>query len=257
MFSDDVESHARGNVKARGSHEMGLAFLSDAKGKRNGSLLGMISGVAAEIFRDVGELPQAIREKDPAARSQIEVLLLYPGVKAILAHRIAHGLWKNNLQFAARAVAEVSRSVTGVEIHPGAVVGHRVVIDHGMGVVVGETAVIEDDVTIYQGVTLGSTRNVRRKRHPTIRSGASIGVGSSVLGDIEVGASAQIGAGAVVLSDVPAGAHVGGIPASELKARSRSKVPNGVPSGVPNVAADSKAIFEDRSATSEVDRVHS
>ena len=253
MFSDDVESHARGNVAVCGSHEMGLAFLSDAKGKRNGSLLGMISGVAAEIFRDVGELPSAVREKDPAVRSQTEVLLLYPGVKAVLAHRVAHGLWQSKQHFAARAVSEFSRAVTGIEIHPGAVIGSRVVIDHGMGVVIGETAVVEDDVTIYQGVTLGGTRNVRRKRHPTIRTGATIGVGASVLGDIEIGALAQIGAGAVVLSDVPAGARVGGIPASELKARSRSKVPG----GVPNSAADSKAIFEDRAASSDVDRVHS
>jgi serine O-acetyltransferase len=232
---------------------MGLAFLSDFKGKRNGSLLGMITGVAAEIVRDLRELPQAVREKDPAARSEIEVLLLYPGVKAVIAHRVAHGLWESNLKFAARAVAEVSRSVTGVEIHPGAVVGNRVVIDHGMGVVIGETAVVEDDVTIYQGVTLGSTRNLKRKRHPTIRAGASLGVGSSVLGDIEIGSLAQIGAGAVVLSDVPAGARVGGIPASELKARPRSKVPNVVLNG----AADSKPTFEDRAASSEVDRVHS
>lgn len=232
---------------------MGLAFLSNTRKNKGGTGIAAAAAaavrVAFEISHDVRDLPSALREKDPAVRSSLEVLFLYPGVKAVLAHRLAHGLWQINQHFAARAVSELSRAVTGVEIHPGAVLGSRIVIDHGMGVVIGETAVVEDDVTIYQGVTLGGTRNVRRKRHPTIRTGATIGVGASVLGDIEIGALAQIGAGAVVLSDVPAGARVGGIPASELKARSRSKVPNGV--------ADSKPVFEDRASSSDVDRVHS
>lgn len=166
---------------------------------------------------DVVELPQAFAERDPAARSAWEVLTLYPGVKAIIGHRLAHTLWRQNHSYAARAVSECVRFLTGVEIHPGACIGQRVVIDHGTGVVIGETAVVGDDVTLYQGVTLGGTRHVRGKRHPTIGSGVVIGVGASVLGDVRVDDGARIGAGAVVVSDVAAGTTVGGIPASVLR----------------------------------------
>jgi serine O-acetyltransferase len=144
---------------------------------------------------------------------------MYPGFRAIMLHRLAHRLWRAEASFLARAVSEFGRALTGIEIHPGARIGRRVVIDHGAGIVIGETAVVEDDVTIYQGVTLGGTRNVRRKRHPTVRKGATIGVGASVLGDITVGEGAKVGAGAVVLVDVDPGASVGGIPAVPLRPR--------------------------------------
>ena len=172
--------------------------------------------VAARDFR---ELPNAFLQKDPAARSKAEVILLYPGFRAVVAARFAHELWKQGNSFSARAICEVSRVLTGIEIHPGAQLGRRVVIDHGMGIVVGETAIIEDDVVIYQGVTLGGTLLIKEKRHPTIRTGSVIGVGACVLGDIEVGPEARVGAGAVVVKAVAPGTSVGGIPAVVLNSR--------------------------------------
>ena len=180
-----------------------------------------------QCLLDLSEGPDAFLERDPAARSRLEVALLYPGLRALLAHRLAHALWRAHSPFLARAVSELSRSVSGIEIHPGAIIGRRLVIDHGFGVVIGETAVLEDDVTLYQGVTLGAAhveRGANRKRHPTLRKGASVGVGASVLGNITIGEGARVGAGAVVLVDVEPGDSVGGIPAVPLKSR-RSSVP--------------------------------
>ncbi len=182
-----------------------------------------------QCVSDVREAPGAFLERDPAARSRLEVALLYPGFRALLAHRLAHALWRAQSPFLARAVSELSRSVSGIEIHPGAIIGRRLVIDHGFGVVIGETAVLEDDVTLYQGVTLGAAHvehGANRKRHPTVCKGASVGVGASVLGNITVGERARVGAGAVVLVDVEPGESVGGIPAIPLKSR-RSSVPSG------------------------------
>lgn len=175
--------------------------------------------------QDVFELPRAFLQKDPAARSALEVALLYPGFKAVLSHRFAHALWISHNHFLARAVSELSRFVSGVEIHPGAKLGRRVVIDHGMGTVVGETAIIEDDVILYQGVTLGGTQSVRSKRHPTIMQGASIGVGAVVLGNIVVGPGARVGAGAVVVKNVESKTSVGGIPATVLATHSLRSIP--------------------------------
>lgn len=173
---------------------------------------------------DLTELPQAILERDPAARTRFEVLTLYPGVKAIFGHRLAHALWEREQRYAARAVSEGVRFMTGIEIHPGATIGQRVVIDHGVGVVIGETAVVGDDVTLFQGVTLGATEQRAGKRHPTIGRGTIIGVGASVIGNVMVGEQARIGAGAVVVSDVAEGTSVGGVPASPLRRRGRSEV---------------------------------
>jgi serine O-acetyltransferase len=170
---------------------------------------------------DVVELPRAFAERDPAARSTFEVLTLYPGVRAVLGHRVAHMLWQQEQTYAARAVSEMVRFVTGVEIHPGAQLGQRIVIDHGSGVVIGETAIVHDDVTLYQGVTLGGTRQTRGKRHPTIGPRATIGVGASILGDVSVGEGARVGAGAVVVSDVEAHTSVGGVPAAVLRSKNR------------------------------------
>jgi serine O-acetyltransferase len=175
-----------------------------------------------QIRQDFQELPQVFLERDPAARGPWEVRLLYPGFRAVLLHRVSHALWQSEAPFLARALGEWSRSHTGIEIHPGAQLGSRIVIDHGLGVVIGETAVVEDDVTLFQGVTLGGTQNVKRKRHPTIRKGATIGVGAAVLGNIEVGEGARIGAGAVVLRSVPPGESVGGIPAASLRKSSEN-----------------------------------
>jgi serine O-acetyltransferase len=130
---------------------------------------------------------QTIRKKDPAARSVLEILLCYPGLHAMWLHRIAHFLWRLNLKLIARFISHLARFLTGIEIHPGAQIASRVFIDHGMGVVIGETAIIEEEVLIYQGVVLGGTHLEKRKRHPTIRKGAVIGAGAIVLGDIEIG----------------------------------------------------------------------
>jgi serine O-acetyltransferase len=160
----------------------------------------------SDVFR-------AIRERDPAARTGLEILLTYPGLHAVALHRLASALHRRGRRLLARLVSHVGRGLTGIEIHPGASVGRGVFIDHGMGVVVGETAVVGDDVTIYQGVTLGGTGKQRGKRHPTLGDGVVVGVGAAVLGAVTVGNGAKIGAGAVVLRDVPPHTTAVGVPA--------------------------------------------
>jgi serine O-acetyltransferase len=152
-------------------------------------------------------------ERDPAARSTWEVITCYPGFHALLIHRVAHRLWRLRLRWFARLVSHASRFLTGIEIHPGAAIGRRVFIDHGMGVVIGETAEIGDDCTLYHGVTLGGTTWNKGKRHPSLGRGVVIGAGAKLLGPIAVGDGARIGSNAVVVKDVPAGATAVGIPA--------------------------------------------
>jgi serine O-acetyltransferase len=161
----------------------------------------------------------AIMARDPAARSRIEVFLCYPGLHAIAFHRLAHRLWGWGLRLPGRVVSHLARMLTGIEIHPGARIGRRIVIDHGDGVVIGETAELGDDVLIYHQVTLGGTSLVGGKRHPTVGDGVILGAGAKVLGPIMVGAGARVGANAVVVSDVPAGATVVGIPARPVDRR--------------------------------------
>lgn len=155
---------------------------------------------------------QTIFVKDPAARSTWEVLCCYPGLHAIWLHRLAHWLWNHSLRFPGRLISHISRALTGVEIHPGAAIGRRVFIDHGMGVVIGETAEIGDDVLLYQGVVLGGTSSEKCKRHPTIGDNVVIGAGATVLGPITVGRDARVGAGSVVIKSVPKGTTVVGVP---------------------------------------------
>ncbi|VXC22420.1 Serine O-acetyltransferase [Burkholderia sp. 8Y] len=156
----------------------------------------------------------AIRERDPAARSVFEVVTCYPGLHAIVLHRFAHGCWHRGWRWLGRFVSQIARFLTGIEIHPGATLGRRVFIDHGMGVVIGETAIIGDDCTIYQGVTLGGTSLSRgAKRHPTLERGVIVGAGAKVLGSFTVGADAKIGSNAVVVKPVPAGGTAVGNPA--------------------------------------------
>lgn len=151
--------------------------------------------------------------RDPAARSRAELMLAYPGLHAIWLHRLAHRMWQRpGLRLAARVLSHLNRGVTGIEIHPGARIGRRFFIDHGMGVVIGETAEVGDDVMLYHGVTLGGRSASRGKRHPTVEDGVTIGAGARVLGPVTVGAHAQVGANAVVVKDVPAGAVVVGVP---------------------------------------------
>jgi len=156
---------------------------------------------------------QTVFTKDPAAKTVWEVLCCYPGLHAIWLHRMAHFLWQHRLLFMGRIVSHVNRWLTGVEIHPGAKIGRRLFIDHGMGVVIGETAEIGDDVLMYQGVVLGGTSTEKTKRHPTIGNNVVIGAGATILGPITVGDNARIGAGSAVIKSVPAGATVVGVPA--------------------------------------------
>jgi serine O-acetyltransferase len=153
-----------------------------------------------------------IFERDPAAQSYFEIFTTYPGVHAVLIHRLTHSLWKRRMKWPARLVATFARWWTGIEIHPGAHIGRRLFIDHGMGVVIGETAEIGDDCTLYHGVTLGGTSWKKGKRHPTLGNGVVVGAGAKILGPILVGDGARIGSNSVVLKNVPAGATVVGIP---------------------------------------------
>ncbi|RWU25455.1 serine O-acetyltransferase [Pseudomonas alkylphenolica] len=164
------------------------------------------------MFERLREDIQSVFHRDPAARNAFEVLTCYPGMHAIWLHRAAHALWRRDLKWPARLVSNFGRWMTGIEIHPGAKVGRRFFIDHGMGIVIGETAEIGDDVTLYQGVTLGGTSWNKGKRHPTLEDGVVVGAGAKVLGPFTVGAGAKIGSNAVVTKAVPAGATAVGIP---------------------------------------------
>ncbi|MEQ7917928.1 serine O-acetyltransferase [Xanthomonas sp. WHRI 1810A] len=164
------------------------------------------------MFERLREDIQSVFHRDPAARNAFEVLTCYPGMHAIWLHRLSRFLWINDLKWPARLVSNFARWLTGIEIHPGAKVGRRFFIDHGMGIVIGETAEIGDDVTLYQGVTLGGTSWNKGKRHPTLESGVVVGAGAKVLGPFTVGAGAKVGSNAVVTKAVPAGATVVGIP---------------------------------------------
>ncbi|MBB4825334.1 serine O-acetyltransferase [Sporosarcina luteola] len=164
------------------------------------------------MFKRMKEDIRCIFEQDPAARSTIEVVLTYSGLHAVWAHRFAHALYKRNFLFLARFVSQVSRFFTGIEIHPGAVIGRRLFIDHGMGIVIGETCEIGDDVTLYQGVTLGGTGKEKGKRHPTLHNNVLVASGAKVLGSITIGENSKVGAGSVVLKDVPPDSTVVGIP---------------------------------------------
>jgi serine O-acetyltransferase len=163
-------------------------------------------------FRLMREDIAAVLERDPAARSKLEIVLLYSGLHALWWYRIHHWMWKHGWPFFARALSQFARWLTGVEIHPGATIGRRFFIDHGMGVVIGETAEVGDDVTLYQGVTLGGTTLNRGKRHPTIGNGVVVGGGAKILGNIRIGDNCRIGAGSVVLRDVPPDSTVVGVP---------------------------------------------
>lgn len=169
------------------------------------------------MFETLKEDIRAIKDRDPAARSSVEIFLLYPGLKAIRAYRRAHKAYLKGRFFKARLISQRAARKTGIEIHPGATIGKRLVIDHGTGIVIGETAEIGDDVLIYQGVTLGGTGKDEGKRHPTIGNNVMISAGAKVLGPIKVGDNARIAAGAVVLKEVPENSTVVGVPAKVVK----------------------------------------
>jgi len=169
------------------------------------------------IFKRMKEDMDVVFEQDPAARTYMEIFLTYSGLHAVWNHRVAHWFYNKRLFFIARAISQISRFFTGIEIHPGAKIGRRLFIDHGMGVVIGETCEIGDNVTIFQGVTLGGTGNEKGKRHPTIEDNALISTGAKVLGDIVIGESSKVGGGSVVLKDVPDHCTVVGIPGRIVK----------------------------------------
>ena len=168
------------------------------------------------MFKAIKEDIDSVFTRDPAARTVFEVVTCYPGLHARIAHRMAHGLWHAKFKWLARFLSHFARFFTGIEIHPGATIGRRFFIDHGMGVVIGETAEIGDDVTLYHGVTLGGTSWKEGKRHPTLGNGVVVGAGAKILGPIHIGDGAKIGSNAVVVKDVPAGATAAGIPARIL-----------------------------------------
>ena len=169
------------------------------------------------MLRELWQLGRTIQEQDPAQPSLIEVFLCYPGLQAVFFHRIAHFLYNHGFRLWSRLLSQIARHLTGIEIHPGAKIGHGLFIDHGLGVVVGETAEIGNNVTIYHGATLGGTGKDKGKRHPTIQDGVFIGAGAKILGPIVIGEGAKIGAGAVVVKPVPPGATVVGVPARVVR----------------------------------------
>ena len=193
----------------------------------------------------LGDLLGAYQRRDPAARSKLEVFLLYPGVHATLYHRVAHWLYCHDMKFLARAVSQWSRFWTGIEIHPGAQIGRRVFIDHGTGVVIGETAEIGDDCTIYQGVTLGGTGKDKGKRHPTLGNGVMVGSGAKILGPINIGNGARIAAGAVVLGDIPDDSTAVGVPARVVRIGNR-RVPDLDQIHIPDPVAQELCRLEQR-----------
>jgi serine O-acetyltransferase len=171
------------------------------------------------MFRTIREQIDTIFREDPAAKSAVEIFLCYPGFHAILAHRLAHNLYRWRVPLVPRVISQISRFFTGIEIHPGATIGRRFFIDHGMGVVIGETAEIGDDVLLYQGVTLGGTGNESGKRHPTLGNHVVVGTGAKVLGNIKVGDHVRIGAGSVVVHPVPDYSTVVGVPGHVVRTR--------------------------------------
>jgi len=176
------------------------------------------------MFRTVKEQIDTIFREDPAATSAIEILLCYPGFHAVLAHRLAHRLYKSGMPLIPRVISQISRFFTGIEIHPGATIGRRFFIDHGMGVVIGETTEIGDDCLLYQGVTLGGTGNEKGKRHPTLGNHVVVGTGAKVLGNIRIGNHVKVGAGSVVVHPVPDHSTVVGIPGRVVRQRTECGV---------------------------------
>jgi len=177
----------------------------------------IIAGFVLVIAVVFSEEIKATKDRDPAAKGYLQIILLYAGLHAVIAHRVAHFLWKKKLLFLARAISQVSRFFTGIEIHPGAQIGKGFFIDHGMGVVIGETSIIGENVTLFQGVTLGGTGKETGKRHPTIGNNIVVGTGAKVLGNITIDDNSYIGANAVVLKDIPKNSTVVGVPGHVTK----------------------------------------
>lgn len=180
------------------------------------------------MLKTIREDVQSVLDRDPAARNVLEVLLCYPGLHAVWVHRITHRLWKSGFKLLARWISQIARTMTGIEIHPGATIGHNFFIDHGMGVVIGETAEVGNNVTLYHGVTLGGTSLNKVKRHPTLEDNVVVGAGAKVLGAITIGANSRIGANAVVVKPSPPNSVIIGVP-GQVVVRSQEKVTSNKP----------------------------
>ncbi len=204
------------------------------------------------MFRTICEDIKTVFERDPAAKNVIEVVLCYPGLHALWLHRIAHWFYRRREFTMARLISHISRHITGIEIHPGAKIGKRFFIDHGMGVVIGETTEIGDDVLLYQGVVLGGTSLEKKKRHPTLGDGVVVGAGATVLGAVKIGDRSRVGAGAVVISDVPPDSTVVGVPgrvglgfsAKEISVLEHGKLPDPIADAIRFVVNEQKELEE-------------
>ncbi len=209
-----------------------------------------VGGAPKGLWRMIREDIACVHQRDPAARNTLEVALLYPGVHAVIWHRLAHRLWTANHKFLARAISFAARFLTDVDIHPGAAIGEQFFIDHGAGVVIGETAVVGDDVTLYHGVTLGGSSWSPGKRHPTVEDGVLIGAGAKILGSITIGRNTRIGANSVIIEDVAPEATVVGIPGRLVRKARRRSGPGGridlEHHLIPDPVADAMAILIDR-----------
>lgn len=225
-FGDMEKKSYRISWNAKDGIPLDLGALGCRAAKTARSLLDAGCEKAEAVRREVGEEVRAFRERDPAAESDLEVLLLYSGVHAVLAHRVAHALHTRGYTLSARAISQLAKTLTGIEIHPGAKIGHGLVIDHGSGVVIGETAEIGDNCTLYQGVTLGGTGKDTGKRHPTLGNNVMVGAGAKVLGPFSVGDNVKIAANAVVLDAIPSDSTAVGIPARVVR-RGNEKVCSG------------------------------
>jgi serine O-acetyltransferase len=211
----------------------------------------LLKDKAYSVLGELGSEVQSIRDRDPAARSSAEVLLLYPGLHALMAHRVAHALYKKGQFFAARAISQAARNATGIEIHPAAQIGKGLFIDHGCAVVIGETTIIGDNCTIYQGVTLGGTGKHVGKRHPTIGNNVMIGAGAKVLGPVTIGDNSKVAAGAVVLKDIPENSTAVGIPARVVRSKSAPVEQNLDQTNIPDPVAQELNLLRDRIAELE------
>ena len=202
------------------------------------------------LFGLLREDMRTVFAEDPAARNWLEVMFCYPGLHALWMHRIAHYLWRHKLRLVGRLLSHCSRFWTGIKIHPGAAIGRRFFIDHGMGVVIGETSEIGDDVLLYQGVVLGGTTHEKRKRHPTLGNNVVVGAGATLLGAITIGDNARIGAGSVVVQDMPAGATVVGVPGRVVtgerpaEALEHGRMPDPVSEAIRNILDDHAGLAE-------------
>ncbi len=204
-------------------------------------------------LKNFGEDISSIMARDPAARSRLEVVLCYPGFHALIWHRMSHFAWRHGWRLAARFLSHIGRMLTEIEIHPGAEIGRRFFIDHGAGAVIGETAEVGDDVTLYHGVTLGGTSLDPGKRHPTLEDGVIVGSGAQILGPITIGAGARVGANAVVLKDVPPGVTMVGIPARQVLPRGRNTSQEFVAYGTPGVEMPDPMINSLDALTGEIE----